>query len=41
MRSTAVLGVVAAVVVLGAVVVYGHWWWNAHIDVEGADVRTV
>ncbi len=41
MKSMMVLGVVAAVFVLGAVVAYGHWWWNSQIDVEGADVRTV
>ena len=36
-----VLGVAVGILVFGAVLAYGHWWWNAQIDVEGADVRTV
>ena len=41
LRSLLVVGIVAIVLLVGTVVVYaGEWWWNAQINVEGADVRT-
>ena len=36
-----VLGVVLGLAIFGAVAVYASWWWNAQIDVESVDVRTV
>ena len=40
-RSMAVFGVLVGALIFGAAVAYGSWWWNAQIDVEGVDVRTV
>ena len=41
-RTIFVMAVVAAVMLVGAAVAYaGEWWWNAQIDVEGAELRTV
>ena len=43
LRSIVSLGAFVAVLVLGTAVAFGshNWWWNAQIDVEGTDVRTV
>ena len=40
-RLVTVLGVVMGVMVFGAVVAQGGWYWNARVDVEGTAVRTV
>lgn len=40
-RLSVALSVAMAMMIFGAAVAYGWWWWNAHIDVEGVDVRTV
>ena len=39
-RSLVVLVVLVGVLVFGAVVAHGGWWWNTSIDVEGVEVRT-
>ncbi len=39
-RSVIVFGVLVAVLVAGASVAYGKWWWNAELDVEGTSVKT-
>ena len=39
-RSVIVFGVLISVLVVGASVAYGKWWWNAEIDVEGSSLRT-
>ncbi len=39
-RISVVLGVFTATLIVGAAVAYAGWYWNAQIDVEGADVRT-
>ena len=39
-RSVIMLGVLVGVLVVGASVAYGKWWWNAEIDVEGTSLRT-
>ena len=42
LKSLVTVGVIALVLVIGAAVVFaGEWWWNAELDVEGADVRTI
>jgi len=42
LRLMAVLGVVAAVLLLGTTVAQAGWgwWWNASLDVEGTEVHT-
>ena len=39
-RTSVVLGVFAATLILGAAIAYAGWYWNSQIDVEGVDVRT-
>ncbi len=40
LRTLVILGTLVAALVVGATVAYGSWWWNAHLDVEGVEVRT-
>ena len=40
-KSGIALGVMVGVLIFGAAIAYGSWWWNSHIDVEGVDVRTI
>ena len=40
-KSGIALGVMVGVLIFGATIAYGSWWWNSHIDVEGVDVRTI
>ena len=39
-RTMVVFGVMVGVLVAGASVAYGKWWWNAELDVEGTTVKT-
>ena len=41
LRSTVILGVLAGVMIFGALTAFGGWWWNAKIDVEGVELRTI
>ena len=41
LRSLVVLGVLAGVMIFGAVVAQGGWYWNSKIDVEGVELRTI
>ena len=42
LKSLVTVAVIALVLVIGATVVFaGEWWWNAQLNVEGAEVRTV
>lgn len=41
LRSVVILGVLAGMLVFGAAVAYGSWWWNAQVDVEGVKIRTI
>ena len=40
-RSIVVLGVLAGVLIFGAVAAYAGWQWNAALDVNGSELRTV
>lgn len=40
-RVLAGLGVLTGILIFGAVIVHAGWYWNAEIDVEGIDVRTI
>ena len=40
LRFIAILGVVTGVLVFGAVVAQGSWWWNSKIDVQGVELAT-
>ncbi|MBI4282543.1 MAG: hypothetical protein HY672_03535 [Chloroflexi bacterium] len=40
-RSLTVLGVLAGMLLFGAVAVQAGWYWNARVDVEGTTVRTI
>lgn len=39
-KALALTAVVLVTILVGTVVVYAGWDWNAQIDVEGTDVRT-
>ncbi len=39
-KALALTAVVLVTILVGTVVVYAGWHWNAQIDVEGTDVRT-
>ena len=41
LKATVIAGVLIGAAIFGATVAYGSWWWNAQIDVEGVDVRTI
>ena len=40
LRSLVALGVLAGVLIFGAVTAHGSWWWNSTLDVEGVQLRT-
>ena len=41
LRSLVVVGVLAGIMVFGATVALGSWWWNSRIDIQGSELRTV
>ena len=41
LRSLVGLGVIAGVLIFGATVAQGWWWWNSVVDVNGSQLRTV
>ena len=40
-RAAVVLVVLVGTLLAGVATVYGFWWWNAEIDVEGVEVRII
>ncbi len=39
-RTIIVLGALAGMVIFGATIAHGAWWWNSHLNVEGQSLRT-
>ena len=40
-KAAVVLVVLVGTLLAGVATAYGFWWWNAEIDVEGVNVRTI
>ena len=40
-RTLVGLTVLAGMLIFGALVAHGGWYWNSKIDVEGAELRTI
>ena len=40
-RALVLLGVLAGMLIFGAVGVYAGWYWNSQTDIEGTSLRTI